>query len=74
MVTLHGQFGIIVCIINTITIQKRQLKAALLLDMDYPTNCRQWDNHVLNTNVVLKPVQVDTVKIDCKLPVESLNG
>ena len=35
---------------------------------------RQWDCHILNANVVeLKPVQVDTVKIDCKLPVESLN-
>ena len=31
-------------------------------------------NTFLNANVVeLKPVQVDTVKIDCKLPVESLN-
>ena len=58
-------------------------EAALLLDMDYKkppedeTLLQQGNeiaNTFLNANVVeLKPVQVDTVKIDCKLPVESLN-
>ena len=58
-------------------------EAALLLDMDYKKppedetlleQGKAIGDAFLSTNVVeLKPVQVDTVKIDCKLPVESLN-
>lgn len=79
----HTAFGVYLYYQHNNDLTAAVKEAALLLDMDYKkppedeTLLEQGNdvaNTFLNANVVeLKPVQVDTVKIDCKLPVESLN-
>lgn len=79
----HTAFGVYLYYQHNNDLTAAVKEAALLLDMDYKkppedeTLLQQGHdvaNTFLNANVVeLKPVQVDTVKIDCKLPVESLN-
>jgi hypothetical protein len=79
----HTAFGVYLYYQHNNNLKEAVKEAALLLDMDYKkppedeTLLQQGNeiaNTFLNANVVkLKPVQVDTVKIDCKLPVESLN-
>ena len=79
----HTAFGVYLYYQHNNDLKAAVKEAALLLDMDYKkppedeTLLQQGNeiaNTFLNANVVeLKPVQVDTVKIDCKLPVESLN-
>lgn len=79
----HTAFGVYLYYQHNNNLTAAVKEAALLLDMDYKkppedeTLLQQGNdvaNTFLNANVVeLKPVQVDTVKIDCKLPVDSLN-
>ena len=79
----HTAFGVYLYYQHNNDLKAAVKEAALLLNMDYKkppedeTLLEQGNevaNTFLNANVVeLKPVQVDTVKIDCKLPVESLN-
>ena len=79
----HTAFGVYLYYQHNNDLKAAVKEAALLLDMDYKkppedeTLLEQGDaiaKTFLNSNVVeLKPVQVDTVKIDCSLPVETLN-
>ena len=78
----HTAFGVYLYYQHNNDLKKAVKEAALLLDMDYK---KPDDSELINEgaaiakaflspNVVeLKPVQVDTVKIDCSLPVKSLN-
>ena len=79
----HTAFGVYLYYQHNNDLKAAVKEAALLLDMDYKKppedetlleQGKAIGDAFLSTNVVeLKPVQVDTVKIDCKLPVESLN-
>jgi len=79
----HTAFGVYLYYQHNNDLKNAVKEAALLLDMDYKkppedeTLLQQGNdiaNTFLNANVVeLKPVQVDTVKIDCELPVKCLN-
>jgi len=78
----HTAFGVYLYYQHNNDLKKAVKEAALLLDMDYK---KPDDSELINEgaaiakaflspNVVeLKPVQVDTVKIDCSLPVDCLN-
>ena len=79
----HSAFGVFLYYQHNNDLKNAVKEAALLLDMDYKkppedeTLLEQGDaiaKAFLSSNVVeLKPVQVDTVKIDCSLPVDCLN-
>ncbi|HQZ60286.1 MAG TPA: bifunctional DNA primase/polymerase, partial [Acinetobacter sp.] len=79
----HSAFGVYLYYQHNNDLKAAVKEAALLLDMDYKkppedeTLLQQGDaiaKAFLSSNVVeLKPVQVDTVKIDCSLPVDCLN-
>jgi len=78
----HTAFGVYLYYQHNNDLKKAVKEAALLLDMDYkkPDDSELINegaaiaNSFLSANVVeLKPVIVDTVKIDCSLPVECLN-
>lgn len=79
----HTAFGVYLYYQHNNDLKSAVKEAALLLDMDYKkppedeTLLEQGKvigDAFLSTNVVeLKPVQVDNVKIDCSLPVKSLN-
>ena len=79
----HTAFGVYLYYQHNNDLKAAVKEAALLLDMDYKkppedeTLLQQGDaiaKAFLSSNVVeLKPVQVDTVKIDCSLPVDCLN-
>ena len=78
----HTAFGVFLYYQHNNDLKKAVKDAALLLDMDYkkPDDSELINegaaiaNGFLNSNVIeLKPVQVDTVKIDCELPVKCLN-
>ena len=79
----HSAFGVFLYYQHNNDLKAAVKEAALLLDMDYKkppedeTLLEQGDaiaKAFLSSNVVeLKPVQVDTVKIDCSLPVDCLN-
>jgi hypothetical protein len=78
----HTAFGVYLYYQHNNDLKKAVKEAALLLDMDYkkPDDSELINegaaiaNSFLSANVVeLKPVIVDTVKIDCSLPVDCLN-
>ena len=78
----YTAFGVYLYYQHNNDLKKAVKEAALLLDMDYkkPDDSELINegaaiaNSFLNSNVVeLKPVQFDAVKIDCSLPVKSLN-
>jgi len=78
----HTAFGVYLYYQHNNDLKKAVKEAALLLDMDYkkPDDSELINegaaiaNSFLSANVVeLKPVIVDTVKIDCSIPVECLN-
>ena len=78
----HSAFSVFLYYQHNNDLKKAVKEAALLLDMDYkkPDDSELINegaaiaNSFFNSNVVeLKPVQVDTVKIDCSLPVDCLN-
>ena len=79
----HSAFGVYLHYQHNNDLKKAVKEAALLLDMDYkkPDDSELINegaaiaNTFLSSNVVeLKPVIVDTVKIDCSLPVKSFRG
>ena len=79
----HTAFGVYLYYQHNNDLKNAVKEAALLLDMDYKKppedetlleQGKAIGDSFLSANVVeLKPVQVDTVKIDCSLPVKSLN-
>jgi len=79
----HTAFGVYLYYQHNNDLKAAVKEAALLLDMDYKKppedetlleQGKAIGDSFLSANVVeLKPVQVDTVKIDCSLPVECLN-
>lgn len=79
----HTAFGVYLYYQHNNDLKAAVKEAALLLDMDYKKppedetlleQGKAIGDAFLSTNVVeLKPVQVDTVKIDCSLPVDCLN-
>jgi hypothetical protein len=79
----HSAFSVFLYYQHNNDLKNAVKEAALLLDMDYKKPLEdetllEQGNAIakafLSPNVVeLKPVQVDTVKIDCSLPVDCLN-
>lgn len=79
----HTAFGVYLYYQHNNDLKNAVKEAALLLDMDYKKppedetlleQGKAIGDSFLSANVVeLKPVQVDTVKIDCSLPVDCLN-